>query len=149
MEIETKHLILREYRMDDWLEVLAYQSDPLYQRYYPITERTPEEAQEFVQMFLDQQQEEPRRKFQLAATLKTDAKLIGNCGIRLETADAHQADIGYEFSPGYWGQGYATEATQAIVQLGFTTFHLHRIWSWCLAENRGSARVLEKLGMKL
>lgn len=149
MEIETKRLNLREFTMEDWPEVLAYQSDPRYQRYYPITERTPEEAQEFVRMFLDQQQEQPRRKYQLAAIHKTSNKLIGNCGIRMKTADALQADIGYEFSPEHWGKGYATEAAQAMVHFGFTNFHLHRIWSWCLAENRGSVRVLEKLGMQL
>ena len=100
-------------------------------------------------MFLDLQQEMPRRKFQLAATLKKNAKLIGNCGIRMDTADAHQADIGYEFSPEYWGKGYATEAAQAMVRFGFNAFRLHRIWSWCIADNRRSARVLEKLGMQL
>ena len=105
MEIETKRLILREFRMDDWPAVFAYQSDERYQRYYPITERTPEQVQGFLKMFLDQQQEIPRRKFQLAAILKTNAKLIGNCGIRMDTADTHQADIGYEFSPEYWGKG--------------------------------------------
>ena len=149
MKIETERLILREFTMDDWPEVSAYQSDPLYQRFYPETERTPTQARKFVQMFLDQQREEPRRKFQLAVTLKTDPKLIGNCGLRLDRADACQADIGYEFSPDHWGKGYATEAAQAMVCFGFATFDLHRIWSWCIAENHGSARVLEKLGMQL
>jgi ribosomal-protein-alanine N-acetyltransferase len=149
MEIETERLILREFTIDDWPEVLAYQSEPRYQRFYPPTERTPGQAQAFVQMFLDQQQEEPRRKFQLAVTLKTDPKLIGNCGLRLDSVDARQADIGYEFSPDHWGNGYATESAQAMVHFGFASFHLHRIWSWCIADNFGSARVLEKLGMQL
>jgi len=135
--------------MDDWPAVFAYQSDPRYQRYYPLMEQTQEQTQEFIKMFLDQQQETPRRKFQLAATLKTNSKLIGNCGIRMDTADAHKADIGYEFSPEYWGKGYATEAAQAIVRFGFRTLRLHRIWSWCIADNLGSARVLEKVGMQL
>ncbi len=55
-------------------------------------------------MFLEQQQEEPRRKFQLAAVLKSSSKLIGNCGLRMETIDAQLADLGYEFSPEYWGK---------------------------------------------
>ncbi len=149
MEIETKRLILREFTMDDWPAVLAYQSDPRYQRYYPPTDRTDEQAREFVQMFLVQQQEQPRRKFQLAAMLKTHQGLIGNYGIRLDKAGAHQADIGYEFSPEHWGKGYATEAAQAMVHYGFSTLGLHRIWSWCIADNHRSRRVLEKLGMQL
>jgi RimJ/RimL family protein N-acetyltransferase len=100
-------------------------------------------------MFLDQQRVEPRLKYQLALTLKSNQHLIGNCGIRLESADAHEGDIGYELSPQYWGLGYATEAAQAIVNFGFTELKLHRIWSWCIAENTVSARVLQKLGMQL
>jgi ribosomal-protein-alanine N-acetyltransferase len=149
MELETERLILREFRENDWPDILAYQADPLYLRYYEWTERTPKAVQEFVQMFLDQQQERPRTKFQLAVTLKPNHQLIGTCGIRTKSVDAHEGDIGYELSPKHWGQGYATEAARAIVQFGFTELRLHRIWSWCIADNVGSARVLEKLGMQL
>lgn len=149
MKLETERLLLREFRFSDWPEVLAYQSDPRYQRYYPLSGRTPQEAQEFVQIFLGQQQEHPRRNFQLAITLKTNPNLIGTCGIRMDQSNAHQADLGFELSPNYWGNGYATEAAQAMLQFGFKTLHLHRIWSWCISENRASARVLEKLGMQL
>jgi [ribosomal protein S5]-alanine N-acetyltransferase len=148
MEITTERLILREYRQDDWPEILAYQSDPLYLRYYDWTGRTPDAVQEFVQMFLDQQQEQPRIKFQLAVTLKSTRQLIGSCGIRLKAAHAHEGDIGYELSPKHWGQGYATEAASAILEFGFTRLGLHRVWSWCVADNVGSARVLQKLGMQ-
>ena len=86
MQIHTERLILREFTFDDWSAILAYQSDSRYLRYYAWTERTPEEVQAFVGMFLAQQQEKPRRKFQLAATLKASGDLIGNCGVRLEEA---------------------------------------------------------------
>ena len=149
MKLTTKRLILREFREDDWPAVLAYQSDPRYLRYYAWTERTPEAVREFVQMFLDQQQEQPRTRFQLATTLKPDHQLIGTCGIRLASADAHEGDMGYELAPEHWGQGYATEAARAVLQFGFAELGLHRIWSWCIAENARSARVLERLGMRL
>ena len=140
---------MREFREDDWPDVLAYQVDPLYLRYYEWTERTPTVVQEFVQIFLDQQQEQPRTKFQLAVTLKQTHQLIGTCGIRTKSANAHEGDIGFELSPKHWGQGFATEAARAIVEFGFAEMRLHRIWSWCIADNVGSARVLEKLGMQL
>ena len=149
MELLTERLILREFKGNDWPDLLAYQADPRYLRYYEWTERTPIAVQEFVQMFLDQQQERPRTKFQLAVTQKSNHQLIGTCGIRMESAGAHEGDIGYELSPKHWGQGYATEAARAIVRFGFTELRLHRIWSWCIADNVRSARVLEKLGMQL
>ncbi len=148
MILTTERLILREFKESDWPAILAYQSNPLYLRYYEWTERTPGGVQEFVKMFLTQQQENPRRQFQFAVTLKTTEQLIGNCGVRMKSADAHEGDIGYELDPQHWGQGYATEAARKIVQFGFTRFRLHRIWSWCVADNVASARVLEKVGMR-
>jgi ribosomal-protein-alanine N-acetyltransferase len=149
MELVTTRLILREFRADDWPAVLAYQTDPRYLRYYDWTGRTPQEVQAFVQSFLDQQHVHPRIKFQLAVTLKDTRQLIGNCGIRLDAPGAREGDIGYELDPEHWGRGYATEAARAIVRLGFTELGLHRISSGCVADNVGSARVLEKVGMRL
>ena len=165
MKITTERLILREFVFEDWPAVLAYQSNPRYLRYYAWLDREPEEVQEFVRMFIANQQASPRLKFQLAITLKrsevtpgaqTDtlngpmpSPLIGNCGIRLETAGAREAEIGYELAPAYWGLGYATEAARAMLAYGFRELGLQRIWAWCNAENRASSRVLEKLGMHL
>ena len=149
MKLETERLILRDFVNEDWQRVLEYQSDPLYLRYYEWTERTPEAVQEFVGWFLDHQKENPRTKFQLAVTLKSEGLLIGNCGIRMDLPNANQADIGYELDPRYWNHGYATEAAHAIVDFGFRRFGLHRVWSWCAADNIGSTHVLEKLGMRL
>ena len=148
MELITERLLLREFKPSDWPDVLAYQRDPLYLRYYEWTDRTPEAVQAFMQMFLTQQQKEPRLKFQLAVVIKSSGQLIGNCGIRLKSAGAQVGDIGYELSPKHWGHGYATEAARAIVTFGFTQLKLHRIEARCIAENVGSAHVLQKLGMQ-
>jgi RimJ/RimL family protein N-acetyltransferase len=52
-------------------------------------------------MFLDQQVDQLRLKFQLALTLKSTGQLIGSCGIRMQKPGAHEADIGYELTPEY------------------------------------------------
>jgi ribosomal-protein-alanine N-acetyltransferase len=165
MKIATPRLILREFMFEDWPAVLAYQSDPRYLHYYAWQDREPEEVQAFVQSFLDQQQARPRIKYQLVITLRQPDTppctpedelnhssihpLIGNCGIRLETAGAVQADMGYELAPEHWGKGYATEAARAMLDFGFRELGVQRVWAWCNAENRASSRVLEKLGMHL
>jgi len=149
MKLETERLILRDFVKEDWGRVLEYQSDPLYLRYNKWTERTPEAAQEFVGWFLDQQIQTPRIKYQLAVVLKSINQLIGNCGVRMEKANDVEANIGYELNPQYWNYGYATEAAHAVVDFGFQHFGVHRIWADLVADNVGSAHVLEKLGMKL
>src|SRR5919199_1776690 len=119
MLLTTPRLTLREFVADDWIAVLAYQSDPRYLRYYAWTERSERAVREFVGRFIAQQHEQPRTKFQLASTLKADGRLIGNCGVRMRAPDAHEADIGYELAPEHWGRGYATEAARAIIAFGF------------------------------
>ena len=149
MRIATERLVLREFVADDWPDVLAYQRDPRYLRFYPWDDRTEAEVRSFVQMFLDQQADRPRREFQLAITLSESGRLIGNCGLRLKPENDWEADIGYELAPEHWGRGYATEAALAIVDFGFRELRLHRVSSWFVADNTASAKVLERVGLRL
>ncbi len=148
MMLETERLLMREFVEADWQAVFAYQSDPLYLRYYDWTPRSQTDTREFVQMFITQQKEQPRTKFQLAVVLKQENQLIGNCGIRVNNPQLREANIGYEIDSRYWRKGYATEAARAILKFGFEELGMHRIWSWCVAENIASVRVLEKIGMR-
>ena len=149
MILTTPRLILRDFVEDDWPAVLAYQRDPRYLRFYEWADRGEEDVRQFVQMFIEHQRQQPRTRFQLAVTLRNGGRLIGNAGIRLNGVDSHAAEIGYELAPDEWGKGYATEAAGEIVRFGFEELGLHRIGAWTVAENTGSARVLEKLGMSL
>jgi RimJ/RimL family protein N-acetyltransferase len=150
MEITTARLTLRELTMDDYPDLLAYERDPRYQRFYPEswTDRSDTQVREFVQMQIDDRAETPRRKFQLAITLPDDGRLIGNCGIRRKDSNEFEADIGYELNPEHWGHGYATEAARAMVAFGFDELRLHRVSATGIADNVGSARVLEKAGLR-
>jgi RimJ/RimL family protein N-acetyltransferase len=149
MQIKTARLVLRDFIPDDWRAVLAYQRDPEYLRFYDDAwaTRSDDQVRAFVDMLIGYRHDEPRRKFQLAATL--DGDLIGNCGIRRKDNNDWEADIGYELAPAYWGRGYATEAARAMVRLGFDVLKLHRVSAWCIADNVASARVLEKAGLRL
>ena len=145
----TERLILREFTEEDWPAVLAYQNDDDYLRFYPWDERTEEDVRTFIQIFIDQQYQQPRSKYQFALILKETNQLIGNCGIRKGGPDSREADIGYEIASVHWGNGYATEAAHEMLVFGFEELHLSRIWATCIVENTASARVLEKIGMQL
>lgn len=147
-QLTTGRLILRDFVVEDWPAVWCYEREPLYLRYYSWTDRTPQDVQAFVQRFIDQQRARPRIAFQLAIVPKAGGELIGNCGIRRDSPGSHEASMGYELSPQHWGRGYATEAARAVLAFGFTELRLHRVWAYCVADNAGSIRVLEKLGMQ-
>ena len=149
MRITTGHLTLREYTPDDVRAVLAYQRDPRYLQYYVWTNRDEEDVKAFLKPFIDQQDDKPRRKFQLAITLTETSELIGGCGIRRKPDNDWEADIGYELAPEHWGNGHATQATRAMVAYGFQELKVHRVSSWCIADNTASVAVLERAGLKL
>jgi len=58
-------------------------------------------------------------------------------------------EIGFTFNPEHQGRGYATEAARALLPFAFETMGWHRLVGRTEARNTGSARVLEKLGMRL
>lgn len=151
MRLTTERLLLREFVEGDWPDVLEYQRDQRYLRFYNDSwaQRTDEEIRGFVRTQIEQQRDEPRAKFQLAICLQADGVLIGNCGIRMKSAGATEAEIGYELAPEHWGRGYATEAARAMLAFAFDELRVHRVWAHCIADNVASSHVLEKLGMRL
>jgi len=76
---------------------------------------------------------------------KSDDKIVGMYEIRIE---GFRADIGYVFAHEFWGFGYATEATKAVLQWALVQENIYRVWATCDIENLASARVLEKSGMQ-
>lgn len=74
-----------------------------------------------------------------------DGEQLGWCGLRLQPEG--QVDLGYRLHRRFWGQGYATEAAIACVELGFTRFGLTEIIGRVDPANAASVRVLEKAGL--
>jgi len=63
-------------------------------------------------------------------------------------ADHRRAELGYWIGVPYWGKGYATEAARSVVNYGFSTLELHRIFASHVPANPASGRVLTKIGMR-
>jgi ribosomal-protein-alanine N-acetyltransferase len=55
--------------------------------------------------------------------------------------------VWYKLHSDHWGEGYATEALNLVLDFGFNNLELHRIQSGCAVDNIGSIKVLEKVGM--
>ncbi len=147
--LQTPRLRLGEIEPEDAGGILTYRTDPQFLRFYAESEYTEEHTRAFIQRFLEWQAESPRRKHPFAVLLQRTGALIGICSVRKDAADSHEAEIGFELSWEQWGHGYATELGEELLRFGFEDLHLHRIQAHCIAENHASARVLEKLGMRL
>lgn len=84
----------------------------------------------------------------LVVQRKEGMEIIGDIFLALRDRAARQGEIGYSFHPDHHGRGYASEAVGALLALGFATYGLHRIYGRCDARNRGSFRLMERLGMR-
>jgi RimJ/RimL family protein N-acetyltransferase len=74
----------------------------------------------------------------------------GSIGIFPQT-DIHRknAEMGYWLAEEYWRRGIMTWAVKQVVEYGFKTFDINRIFARPFSTNLASQRVLEKSGMKL
>lgn len=72
--------------------------------------------------------------------------LCGAVGLQLTPAH-HRAELGYWIAQPYWGQGFATEAVQAVLRFAFEDLQLNRVQASHLPRNPASGRVMQKVGM--
>lgn len=62
----------------------------------------------------------------------------------VQVAKNHKhAEIGYWVGIPFWGQGFATEAAQRIVQFGFEDLELNCIFAAAMTKNPGSSNVMK------
>lgn len=90
----------------------------------------------------------PAKGIVFAITLKPGCDLVGTIGLREIDAEHCQAELGLWIGVEWWGNGYATEATRAILGFGFEHMMLNRIYAHHMVRNPASGRVLQKAGMQ-
>jgi len=60
-----------------------------------------------------------------------------------------EPELGYRLRREAWGNGYAVEASTAVIDRGFRDFGVRRVVAETMAVNRTSRRVMEKCGLRL
>lgn len=78
---------------------------------------------------------------------KESHEFIGWCGLKY-TPDLDEYDIGFRLFEKHWNKGIASETAKACIDFGFSELGLTRIIGRAMAQNKGSIRVLEKIGLE-
>ena len=79
--------------------------------------------------------------------LKDTGEPVGMCGL-LKRETLPDVDLGYAFLPRFWGKEYAVEAAAACRDYGRAVLGLKRLVAVTDPANKGSIRVLEKIGLR-
>ena len=144
--LTTQRLILRPFDIRDAPEVTRLVSD---RRIADTTLNIPHPYDESMAVaWIGTHEEAAERgdRIPLAITEKGGGVLGA---VALAITHAHQrAELGYWIGVPYWRRGYATEAATAMLDHAFSTLDLRRVDAHCLTRNVGSARVMEKIGMR-
>ncbi len=143
MFIRSERLFLRPAWPEDWEEMLARIADEavvmnLARVPWPYS---AEDARNFVA------QPQDRSLPHFVITLPTSvepARMIG--GIGLSDAEG-EVELGYWLARDFWGRGYATEASRAVISLARTLGH-RQLVSGHFVDNPASGRVLRKVGFQ-
>lgn len=145
--IHTERLVLRTFRVDDVDAMLDYQSRPDVARYLLNEPWTREDAlRQVAKRLTGTGLGGPDDVLALAVEL--DGRLIGDVGAWPTDAEAQQGELGWVFHPDVAGNGYATEAVNAVLRHVFD-FGWHRAVAQMDPRNTSSARLARRVGMTL
>ncbi len=146
--IETDRLLLRPLTDADVESVFEYCSDPEVSKF---TTWSPHKTLEDSRALISYAKKNYQRNIPepYAITLKSEPKkVVGTVGWFWVSEPHKNIEVAYALAKNLWGQGLMLEASKAVLNAAMKNHDINRISSRCIAENSGSARVMEKLGMK-
>ena len=147
--IRTERLLLRPFEDADLDALYVMQSRADVTRYLPWSPRSREEVAEVLERLKTMTAiDDVSESLRLAGVLPDSGETVGDFSLWRRSAEHRQGEIGFVTHPDHQGRGYATEASRALLRLGFEVLGLHRIVASCDARNVASARVMERLGMR-
>jgi [ribosomal protein S5]-alanine N-acetyltransferase len=145
--LETERLLLRAIEENDSAAIFDYACDPEVARYTTWdAHKSMEDAKNLVRFIRKRYSENKPSNW--AVILKNQSRLLGTCGFVSGFPVNKRAELGFSIRKDCWNKGYMTEAVRKVIDFGFKVIGLNRIEACCDAENKASARVLEKCGLK-
>jgi RimJ/RimL family protein N-acetyltransferase len=148
--LETERLTLRPFVESDFEAIYAMRSRPEVVRYLYEEPASREQAQtRLARSMADAAWSNEDDWFSVAVVERSSGLTVGDLAFHWVSERDRTAEVGFVFDPRHQGKGYATEASAALVDWAFSTAGMHRVIGRTEARNTASARVLEKLGMRL
>jgi ribosomal-protein-alanine N-acetyltransferase len=146
--IETARLIIRRHLAEDVDPFVEFMTDEDATRYLTFEEeqKTPDGAKDLLDFILaSYDSNDP--VFALALIDKETGVYIGSCGLS-PLADGSGVECYYSLLPQYWGWGFATEASIAMLYYAFEELSLEKVTAHMSDKNAKAWNVARNLGMR-
>lgn len=141
--LETQRLILRPLTIDDSDAVFQWVSDESVARYMVYNTYTSiNEAANWLTSIQESDEE-----YHFGFVRKEDNLLVGSGSIGPDEGRVGFWRFGYNLRKDCWGNGYATEATKAMMKFAYEHFGITSFSSSHVEQNKASGHVMEKCGL--
>jgi RimJ/RimL family protein N-acetyltransferase len=148
--LDTERLTLRPFVESDFEAMHAMRSSPEVVRYLYEEPFSPEQTWDRLRrMMAGSAWANEGDWLSVAVVERASGTTVGDLAFHWVSERDRTAEIGFVFDPRHQGKGFATEAARAVVDWAFTTGGMRRVIGRLEARNAASARVVEKLGMRL
>lgn len=141
---ETKRLIIREIKADDFTDLLK-----LFRQSVAMTFYSDEQLTDKVHYWIQSMRESYKKNrygIWICQRRKT-GQFIGQCGFQKKVIyNEEYAELGVSILKVFWNNGYATEAIKSCIAYGFNTLCLDRILTIVDDYNIAALRLVEKTG---
>jgi ribosomal-protein-alanine N-acetyltransferase len=148
---KTRRLELRAPQEEDIEKLVALWSDPQVTRHIG----GPRDPQVVIDHFQEyggdpQAYADKEREWWWTVIEGASGEIAGVCSLMVKPVGQETApDLGYFLLPAFWGQGYATEAMQRVLEFAFEHLDFDSVVAVVDPNNAASIGVAHKLGMRL
>ena len=146
MVLETKRLLLREMKPDDYQALFLVLGDPETMWHYPYT-FDGQHVRDWIERNMNRYRKDGFGLW--AVCLKDTGEMIGDCGLTLQNIHGELLpEIGYHIRRDCQRKGYAKEAARAVRDWAFRNTDHPALYSYCKYTNEPSFRTAEAIGMR-
>jgi [ribosomal protein S5]-alanine N-acetyltransferase len=145
-QLETKRLILRQFRPEDTDDYVTVMSEHEVGKWLPKgAGYTRQETERFLQRVASNWSE---KEYGIWAVIdKHTGEVYGHCGLNL-IDEIGEVEVLYALGANGRGRGFGTEAAGAAIAFAFEVLGLPYVMAVAKADNIPSRRVMEKNGMQ-
>lgn len=146
--IETKRLILREFKVEDSKDMFQnWAKDATVTKYlmWPA-HKDVETSKEYIEALIESYQE--KDSYNWGIELKELGQVIGSIAVVKSDFEVGYTHIGYCIGKDWWQQGITTEAFGAVIDFLIKEVGVNRIESRHDPRNKNSGKVMLKCGLR-
>ena len=147
-KLETNRLILRKFRMEDYLAMYNnWACEDIVTKFltWP-THSNPEVTKSVLTDWITNYSK--KDYYNWAIELKSEKTIIGNISVVNYREETMSAILGYCMGSKWWGNGIMPESASAVLKYLFEEVGFNRISADHDKNNPKSGRVMQKIGMK-